>query len=348
MVAVLWKDVWFGTIVFLFTVVVAWLLLDHKARGRVHSWLLLAVLLGVIPHFRHNGLLILMGMALIIPLWFGQWRRQAVLSAAGAVAVYLGIRFGMGAALSITQYRWYHGIRLSRIASVIDQDVPLSTDEYEFLNSVRPLDDRWASCPINRLKLLSNKKFRINKTYLFQRYDVLKALHDSLFWRYPLLFSRHYFRQTTYLYRPCEPADQQMFYLSGARKWHIGPVGASLAARDIPTWIRYVLLQTEKPSFSWLFWRPALHLYVVLFAAVVLLYRTREYHLLLIYLPVLLNTLSLFLVVVSQCHRYQFALTLSTSWLCCLAFLPRHTENATVQPSATICADKADSVPAAT
>ena len=79
---------------------------------------------------------------------------------------------------------------------------------------------------------------------------------------------------------------------------------------------------TRKP-WSWLIWRPGFDFWLVVLAATVLLWRTRDPRMLLPFCPVALNTLGLFLATASQNTRFQFPLTFATGFLICLAFLPK-------------------------
>jgi hypothetical protein len=92
---------------------------------------------------------------------------------------------------------------------------------------------------------------------------------------------------------------------------------------ELPDQLRALLAATAKPGLNWLFWRPALPLYIILIACVVLCIRQRNLAWSIVYLPFLLNTGTIALAAISQACRYQFPLTFAAAFLVGLAFLPR-------------------------
>lgn len=150
-----------------------------------------------------------------------------------------------------------------------------------------------------------------------------RRLLGSLILRYPLPFLDNFARAPEFVY--CPPRLLRDYGLSnpldipannmGLRQTPLFPRAKDAIVRGLE--------RTLSPRLDWLFWRPALDLYLVLLAAALLVHRTGNPRFLILFAPVLLNTLSIVLAASTPDYRYQYPLTLATAFLCALAGLPR-------------------------
>jgi len=338
MVINIWKDTLFGIAIFAFTLVLAHVYLDYRVWARWRNWLAAGVLAGVIPLFRHNGLAITAAFILMAPVWFpGPARKRALVAAGIAICVLFGVRNVLYPLLKVqTSFREQFVLSMAgKLAAVVDQDAPLSTKEYKFLNRMRPLQDRWAYTPLSNVSILWPKQYKFDLSYAIGHYEDYRKLLLTLHLRYPMIFLRHDKNFAPFIFNPF-PSPR------------IGTIsGYTFALKDNkdgivqrPLWpgLREPLMRifrfTEKRALMWFFWRSAMAFYLSILAAVVLVWRTKEWSWLVLFMPVWANTVSILIAAPEQSPRYQFPITLVWSFLLALALTLRK-ENSTLPYSPT-------------
>lgn len=322
LVVTVWKDVLFTIVVAALVLLLCHILLDSARRPRLLYWIALGLLLGINPLYRHNGIAILAGMIVLLPIFFWRWRFQAALALCIACAFVGGVRKVVYPYFKVHPLTnvgtWYYS---TRITALIYQDVPLSNKEYDFLNHVRTLETRWPYNPIMNNEVVYGPLY--SNGFALQNEDVYATLDQSFALRYPLIYFRQFARATAYIWMPMQP---------GADRISTGSYGISgnnynLEMKPLcPTlgkWLRGLQGLTIEKHLIWLFWRPAIHLYLTLLAMLILLVRTRDPRLLIVFAPGMMNAVTLLLAGMSQDHRYLFPTTLLTSFSLCLALIPK-------------------------
>ncbi|MCX7015374.1 MAG: hypothetical protein NTW86_22950 [Candidatus Sumerlaeota bacterium] len=317
MALVLWKDVFYSIAMFAFTLLLAGRLLDSRIGAKARGWVLLGAALGVIPLYRHNGLIVLAGFLPALPLAFWPRRRMALLACVVALCLFVGVKKGLYPLLHVKpQTIASHAVE-TRLAVLRNQDVPFAQEDLERLRRVGALPAEWVSAPAASQPAAENAPASPLPG------PEARSFILALARRYPLVLLRERFRTGMYLYWPPEPAGRPMALAQRT----IAPNNQGLAMRPLlpglHDGLETLLDWTAKPQLVWLAWRPALDLWAVAAAMAILLWRMRDFRFLIVYLPVLLNTAGLFLVGLSQEQRYQFPLTFAAGFLACLALLPR-------------------------
>lgn len=323
----LWKDVLCAANVLLVTVLLARYFVDRKAHGKVSYWLFLGLALGYLPFTRHNALLIMfmVSAALLIVCWPA--RKRVWIATRSTVCLFLFMRHILYPACGVIPINYKNDFAplkfTADISNFVYYGVPFSEDEYKFLNQVRPFGDRWAYNPIaGSWSISSPPPFNFNLDFATTHLDEYRAIYSSLIHRYPLMYMRYFMIKANYLYNPVQSGvnDIECGYqeivenLCGLKMMPIFP--------KLHDHLRNLLTTTSSKSWIWLFWRPAIPLYLVLFACFVLIRRMRDFRYLIIFMPVFLNTASV-LAAFSQCQRYQYPLTFAAAFLVCFAFLPK-------------------------
>jgi hypothetical protein len=325
-VVVLWKDIPYAIVVFLFVIMVTHMLLDPKRATKRLPWILLGGVLALIPLYRHNGLAIYVAMLPALILVFWPSRRRVAWGLFTALFLFGAVKWVVFPVLDVTPIKkWERLYRMrnitGRISALVDQDVPFAPAEYEFLSRVRAMDDRWAYSPITEVATIWNP--RMDDSFGVRNLDRYIDLHDELLTRYPLVFLRHKMRNTNYLYWPPQPGEERIRSSQGGIVRNDLGLEMAPKSKRLHEWVTTYVNRSTAKDLIWLFWRPAFHLYAAVIAMGVLLWRLRDWRLVLPYSVYLVNTLGIFLYATSQHHRYQFPLTVATGFLVCLAFLPR-------------------------
>ncbi|MCX7016295.1 MAG: hypothetical protein NTW86_27695 [Candidatus Sumerlaeota bacterium] len=317
---VLWKDVPYSAVVLLLTVLLARFPFEASARRRWGLAALLGFLAALAPLLRHNGLLILLGMAILAPVFFWPWRRFLWASGLAALLTYGTVVWALFPLYHVQHFPYWPVFTwMELLAPVVDQDPPLSAQECGFLDSARTLNDRWAYNSASAAMSLNG----FHAEFIVPRVGELRRLVCSLGGRYPSLVARGRVQQWNFLCVPFQtaalPVSYPMFRIT-RNTYHLEtrPLSPALNA-----FLRGLVAFTSQKALYWLVWLPGLRFWVVLTAMIAIAWRTKEFRRLAPFAPALLNTLSLALLCFSQELRYQFPLTLSTGFLVGLALLPR-------------------------
>jgi len=304
--------------------------------ARPRFWVSVGLVLALITLLRHNGILLTVGIGVLLPLFFWSERRRAMLALGSSAAALLLVYFVMYPLFGVrprdfshtaTSFGWH-------VAAMIDEDVPLSAEEADFLDRVRGLDrHRWRYTPTSVAVTIWADHPRVSFNFPFADAHLgeFKRIHDSLMLRHPILLARHLARANAYLYMPRMPDDLNatvdiQFFVGGestqllrmrSEGHPMSPVFPELNQR-----LSSIVRQTvARGPLRWLLWMPAHYLYLAMLGLAIAILRTREWRLVLLFLPVLLNTASLALGVAQE-TRFQFPAFLTFGFFCALAALP--------------------------
>lgn len=330
MVITLWKDVLYSGLIFLLTAVLIRGVLDREHLRSKGWWAVLGLILILLPLYRHNGILILAGFIPLLPLFLPGRRKMALAVMIGAFLVYyvakqtITHKFEAEPNSSKVAFRYeMHVLPTSLgIAKLADQDAPFSQAELDFLSSIRSFEDRWGYDLVSEVNVIYTPLFHM--TQAVDHLAEYESLYQDFFKRYPLLMLGHLVWTKAYLFVPWQIEEGQIFgYPCTIGENTYGLKTASLIP-GAHKWMEPMVTGIQRePSLNWLFLRPALHFYLVLLALACLLWRTRQWHLTIIYLPVLINMASVLIGAHNQAQRFQYPLVLTTSLLVCLGLFLR-------------------------
>lgn len=317
----LWKDVWYTLAVFCFSILLAHGALSKRFVSKPVYWALAGMLLGLIPLYRHNGLLILLGFIPLFPLGFWPMRWRVAGALVLALALYGGVKYGIYPRLKVVPLQSLAGFGPTRrILPLIHGDYPLTENEYEFLDRIQPFRGGWVYHPTMVCSSWMDQNF--NLAFVKDHFVEYQRIDRSLMMRYPLLHLRAYLRTNSFLFWPPQHGNDLInCYALNIYDGNQDGLKTTPLINGPQPLVERLLGYTVHRYFNWFFWRPAIHLWIVLAAMVVLVRRTGRTRLLIAFMPAALNTLSLFLAAPSQDQRYQFPLTIATGFFCCLALL---------------------------
>ena len=323
----LWKDIPFSILVLAISTLL--LRLCFRRSGRFDSlyWIGLGVMLGFLPLLRHNGLVILFGIAPLLPILYWRWKiRALVLATVLSLALFGTVKYGVYSALDV---KGWDGLNVYlytvKSAILIDQDVPLAAAECDLLNQVRAIDgDRWA---FNSHTGNTTVNGKYNEEFALDNAPEYERLFNTLAVRYPLLLVQDHYERSHYVYMPGHPEGRTKHhnhYLNrpenpydiqqrGYRTESLFPGYAHVLGE--------LIIVAQRGDCMLL--RPAVCLYLVLLSVLIVIVRQRAPQLLAPFLPALFSTLSVLMIPIASQIRYQFPLTLAAAFLVGLAFMPR-------------------------
>jgi hypothetical protein len=295
-------------------------------------WAIAGLCLGIAAVFRHNGPLLALTLLPLLVLYFPrQWRAGLVLLAA-FLAIFLGVKHVVYPNITIERSEGgLHDLTTCHLAILLDRDVPLRSEEYAFLSQVRDLEDGWAYSPRRVASTAQPFLDCYHRAWAKENGGPYFQHYQNIVSRNMLNASIYFLERGEFLYVPWQRNDDMETYFLGISRNDLGLWNSEFFL-DLHNQLRALLAETVKPTLSWLFWRPALPLYLVILACIVLCVRQRSIAWSIVYLPFFINTATLALAAVSQAARYQFPLTFAAAFLVGLAFLPRFSSGSAEEP----------------
>lgn len=327
MTVLLWKGTLHAVVILGLGILLVHLLyVGHK---RVWLWIILGFVLALAPLIRHNGLSVYVGMLVLLPVFFWHRRKGVFIAVCSAVVFYGTVQLVVLPALKVHRYQTH--MPAHRSARYIAQDVPLSQEEYELVDRHTLLFKgslvytnitssgavwKWPSWPMAKDKELSKEVMRIFEPTRFLGVRILNYLHRHkyVFWPPSSKYDGNIETQVHSYHYTRKVAEEY-----GLRR-----------PKSLFPWGHRILLKylgiSLQPVFVWFAWRGGFHFWLILAALGTMIWRRRDYRMIVIFLPVLLHAAGLLAVDSSQCARLLFPMTFATGFLACLVFVPLQEE----------------------
>lgn len=316
------KDVIFSLLIFILLSVLALNVTRVSKNRNVFYYFGLGLLLTLIPLYRHNGIFISYPVLLLMPFFMKRTWRLAITFATYFI-ITMFIRSYLYPRITTDPYPLgYANACIYNMAAFVFEDIPLAEEEYEFFSNMENMEEKWAYNYVSGGVGFSS----FNLKYAHDHQPEIIRLMQSLMRRYPLVYGVHHLRRTTYIYQAyvgqptpftlCSTYCDQIRNSILPNKYNIHE--SSFFPR-IKAKFQKLLLQLNAREYGWLFMRPAITLYVSLLALGWIILRNRNYRLLIVYAPPLINTFGLFALCVAQCARYLYPMTLTAGFLVGLA-----------------------------
>jgi hypothetical protein len=327
----LWKDIPFSMGVLALGILLFRALeLPHETR-RGRFWVALVGFSIMVMLTRHNGPPAVFGafLGLLLLLGLRRWKALAV-SFCVMLALSVGIRQVL--LLSYQAPRLESGmIFAGYLGAHVAAGTPLSSEERAILEDIHPLEDRWNYLCFSNVPTVFDGRFDMQA--LGRHKQALLPLFLELTRRNPRVTLNHLACVTGMLWK----LSQSMDLTSGPFIFQ-GPEGRLKTVHEPPDSPRFepvlpelgqrmlrLVVRTLDRELSWLFWRPAVPLYLAFLACAVACVRRRSWRPAVLLLPLVLHTLALALIITAQDMRYQYPVFL-VSQMFCLGWLllPRY------------------------
>jgi hypothetical protein len=348
---VLRKDIPFSAAILVLSVIFLKVALSRGdwLKGK-WQWLGLGLTLGVITLSRINGLTVSVGSLLVFLLFYRRvWRR--LFAAAGVFALMLVLMYGpVYSALKVKHVSEYGPVLfLHHIAAHLEAGTFLDNDQVSYLSSLAPLDGwNYDCCTV------SSTMEKIFPGAALQDYSLPILKQDpgepmrtslALFIKNPSVDLRHMLCAGQIVWNLQSSCPDRIvvrmqpleLFKDPEDSFRILPnrMGFTTDSR-LPGLIAYAnpYLQVYSEGFyHWLNFTPAIFLYLAIYSTGVLAYRLREWKVALYLIPALLQSITLFLVTISQAYRYQYGVVLVGLISLGFLFVPKPGEGTRVVPA---------------
>jgi len=258
--------------------------------------------------YRHNGLpVVLLAMGTIAILWPRRRIRFLLRTIFPILACYLAVQATEIYVLRIPPVpRWFAlQVPIHHVAALIYAGTPLTSAERDFLNQIQPLDLWHRAYTCRFVDPVVNNNV-LNRAFFDAHADKFLSLWAKLIARNPRAIIRHYLCSTDFLWRITEPPDAYVY----AFEWGTPANPLGLSSQALLPRLRGALWrllgETLKHEWIWLFWRPALFLYSILFTGSIL---ARRYGLRIAWTligPAVIHTLLWFPLLTAPDFRFQY------------------------------------------
>lgn len=281
----------------------------HERRAPSRStWAGLVVSSLAVALYRHNGLPVALMIPLVIALLWPHQRLHILLRIGlPVIFLYAAVQAAELYLLSIPPVpRWFAlQVPAHHVAAMIYAETPLTPAEQAFVNQIQPIDLWRAAYTCQFVDPVVNNN-RLNKSLLDAHAGEFFALWLRLIVRNPLALIRHYLCSTEFLWRITQPPDAYVYAFElGTPSNDLGLASRSLLpALDKGLWL--LLRETLRPAWIWLFWRPALSLYLLLWTASLLVRRYGFRIAGTVIAPPVIHTLVWFPLLTAPDFRFQY------------------------------------------
>ncbi len=332
LVITLWKDIPYSICLLAFTLLTFEMVITRGSwLERRGHWILLGILAALVALYRHNGFAAAFGtLALVLIAYPRQWR-QLLSAALLAVGLWWGVRGPLYDQLEVIRHpELKYQPLVHQVAAHLAAHTPLEEDERDFLEKVHPLADSWRYYPYCIDTTIWRGEFHWE--LLRAQPDRFRHIYWSLLHRNPRINLEHILRSSSLIWQVRQPIGG---YLAGScleiKDLHqVSTIattttvwsGQVVALRELYPEVAFpeprsclpgvqllaarLVQASEDSRWSWLIWRPALYLYLLLAGAALSVWRSRQWRYLLMVTPALLHTLLLIPATVAQDARYQY------------------------------------------
>ena len=339
-----WKDVPYGIGILWLTLLIMEVV---ATRGR---WLAtsrlnvvwLAMALSLVALIRHEGI----ALAILVLLLLGaayrrHWKRlvAASLILGALYAAMLGPIYDLAHVSRVTVTP---GVVVHQVGALVAAGTPLSSQEKETLGKILPLEE-WKTLyfPWDDNSLIYSPDFRL-ADFPAADDEASKKLIGDLLRVWASLVRKNPAAALENMVR----GGEIVWRVSQDRPWYTVP--SSFPENDVglrpqSQWpemrelLDRVVAATQTRYLNWIFWRPALFLYLILALTVATAVRTRYALWLLYAAPAVLQATSVFLLLHQQYFRYLFGVYLVGMFsLCLLWLIVRGSDGATGEDKASV------------
>jgi len=306
----LWKDV-----PFTIALLALWMLLlrivctNESALVSSRFLIALTVVLVAVSLYRHNGLPVV--ALIIVTLWwlFKDHRKRIVLTGVAWAAVFFFVKIGLNGLLRVAPApaAFVYMLPIHQVVA-LRQSTPLTYEEAQLLDSMAQPDFwNFYRCSVPNAAIYLNSgpyAGQFDQDFFARHTNDFSRVWLALAMRNPRPLVEHQVCLTSMLWRVMPLPGSYLYTVPlGIDRNDMGLVTQSLLPQ-MQTLLSDVYEWSMSPAISWWFWRPALHLCLVL--AILLLVRFERRDVVLLLSVPLFQSLVLLLLIAGQDTRYQY------------------------------------------
>jgi hypothetical protein len=311
MVVVLWKDIPYSTSLFLFSLMILKIALTQgEWLEKRLSWVWLGLVGLCVASFRHNGLPIPFFTLPVLMLVFRKWWKPLLGGLALMSLMYVLIQGPFYKSLNIGQRQigFVQEIMLHHIAAHIANGQPLSTADQALADSIFPRNG-WDYSSCTALSLQFSPGY--SKLESAVQGPAIQKLFLNLAFKEPAIEVEHLAGISSIVWRSPGFCGANTLVPINETKW-IGGLGVRYYQENslIP-WLEkpfadFLIAVRDNPDLTLLI-APAVYLWLGIYATAILAIRKRDWRVLLYIFPIVIQSVILALINVSDNYRYYFA-----------------------------------------
>jgi hypothetical protein len=326
MVNTLWKDILYGASVLLLSAQLVRVVISRGAwlKAKRH-WVALALVMAVVALFRHNGPVIVAATAIASAMLYRQYVWRIVAATCIGMAIWLGTRTILYPLVGVVNSASQPGLQFylaHHIAAQMAHGTPIEPSEAQTLALFRP-DIPWPYDCTSVNPTVFDGQFNMQQAATY--WEDLLRVGVNLGLRAPLTAINHQLCISQFVWRIRKPPPPNDFYfaVSSDDRGQMSRVNLDNERIDVftaePTIARLgavsslvhsALAYSLYSDAIALFWRPALQLYVIIGASLLLAFRTKSVKWFLVAVPVLANSAIIAAVAPGQDFRFQYSVFL--------------------------------------
>jgi hypothetical protein len=313
----LWKDIPYAI-----AILALGLILLREIDGRDSilqkpgGWALLAGVASLVALFHHAGPVVAFGS--LGALWLAVRRRTVLGAAAVTLLTVVVVQVVLYDALDIPEigHPGIDGVTIHHIGAHLDAGTALTAEDQAELDELIPISQPWYNCEsIN--SFVFNPDFNLQAMH--ERAARARALWWSLFTRNPGADLRHVACSSHVVWRirhvpgdyqygtqlSFDPQGDVQTVATNAYGLTLDPVASPLTGS-----LTDLIVETQRPAVSWLWWRGPFYLYLLFFGAAIAALRARDCRYWATVAPGALVAITLVIAAPVQDFRYMFPVVL--------------------------------------
>lgn len=338
MVITLWKDIPYSIFVLLLNVFV---LLIIESQGKWldsrKNWFLFGIIGGLISLYRYNGFPIPLITYVVLIIFFKKFWKETILSLITSLGLiiffqigiypFLNIKEDSGQSVSIV---FLHPIDAIISSNKLDLQNVLTREEIDYLNSIYPLSQQWDySCYDATVFFYKGVNFSPIQKYPSRILDIFVKLAS----KNPRIIFDHFLCMSSFVWRLNQPdgvyLETVLYNNIDATRYQNWEIYQPLIKQQskIPELKQVIVnlhdfsLKVDPERVSW---RPAIYIYGMIIAVIILCLRKKSMHYGLILVPILVQSLIIMFVAQLEALRYQYPVYLvSMLFVVPLLYLPK-------------------------
>lgn len=318
-----WKDIPYSIAVLALTLMVAQVIVSDGEWLKAHKhWIILGIVAASVALFRYNGLAAAFGTPLLLLVAYRRHWRVLLSALAVAIGGWLIIRGPVYDLVHVKPFRsdtFPMVYFVSQVGAHVTAGTPLTPDERAYLDRILPVAGGWPyNCYSVAVFLWPEERY---KSFDWQVITADSAaflrIYQALLIRNPVVNLRDLVCRASLVWEIKKPhglypsviplvADEhgRLFYILPPFNEVTLPSEGSLLP-NVASQVAQIYFASTWNRWACV-WRPALYLYLFLGGAALAALRQRQWKLLFITLPIILQSALLFVVIPAQDVRYQY------------------------------------------
>ncbi len=268
--------------------------------------ILLVITLVFVSLFRHNGLAPALASAFFLLILYRKYWRDILIVVIAALILICAIKGPLYNALDVKPSNSFQPLVLSviQVSAVAHFDGDVTLEEKEFLSQIATWED-WKN-GYDKYSVLGVTK---TPSYNLQKFGELKSdflkIWIKLVLKNPKIALKAYLERTNMIWKITTPSDAKLQVPNIVIKNKVGLKRESILPQ-VKEVTDFFCKAAAYYLFDWLLLRPAIYMYFIFLICFLIIMR-KKFKPLLVFVPVLANTLGLALITTSSQPRYYYA-----------------------------------------